>query len=367
MDIFKFHPVGNDIDLHDGMYVKGIKSAMWVERYLDAGEFSITANVSSGIRDVLPVGSLISHVNTLEVMIVENHEISDQKGEDLEVTITGRSFETILEQRVAGANKVFPAGEPKPIVLAANFSWVHAVDLIKAHIDPALVLDQADRLGKINTFHYVNNTVGASLVREVKIDDLYSQVQTLLAEDNLGIAVQRPFEVGSTTTQLVVHDGVDLRDQVIFSFDAGDITNADYLWSNKSSKNSIMVTSKWAQVMVKNNSGYDRRVTIIDASEIDEEYNDPPDAGTLAGIQTALTNIGTRALKSMNQVSLSKAQAAKNAKKYTYRNDFKVGDIVLIDGLFNESASMRVTEYVEIFDEKGSSQYPTLSTWPEVS
>jgi 3'-phosphoadenosine 5'-phosphosulfate sulfotransferase len=367
VDIFRFYPVFDDIDLYNGILVQGIKSIMWIERYREAGEFTIVANVSSGVKEALPIGSIISHVQSADLMIVENHEISDSKGEDLEVTITGRSFETILEQRVAGANKAFPAGQPQVMTLAADYSWVHAVNLIKSHIDPAFVVDQSDALNKVNTFHYVNNTTGTHVVREIKIGELYSTILDILAEDNLGIAIVRPFEVGSTTTQLVVHDGVDLSSDVVFSFDAGDITNVDYLWSNKNSKNSIMVVSKWAQEMVKSYSGYQRRVTIIDASDIDEQYNDPPDPATLATIQQSLRNRGLQVLKSRNEISLSKAQAAKNAKKYVYRNDFKVGDIVLIDGLFNESAKMRVTEYVEIFDKDGSSQYPTLSTWPEVS
>jgi hypothetical protein len=367
MDVFKFEPLANDIILTHGELVKGIKTVTWIERYLDAGEFTITADVESGIREVLPIGSLISHMHSFDVMIVESHEISDARTEELEVTITGRSLETILEQRIVGTNQSFPAGVQQPIVLPAQYTWVQAVSLINQHINPAFVIDPADALPGFNTYHYVNNTPGQVIAREVKVGSVYSNLMDLLAEDQLGITVVRPMEVGETTTKLVVYDGVDLRSRVIFSFDAGDITNADYLWSNKNDKNSILVVSKWAQHMVKAGSGYNRRVDVIDAKDIDEHLNDPPDAGTLASIQQSLINRGNQVLRSRNMVSLSKAQAAKNAKKYLYRRDFKIGDIVLIDGMFNESAAMRVTEYVEVYDKDGMNGYPTLSTWPEVS
>jgi hypothetical protein len=366
MDIFKFAPITNDIDLRNGELVHGIKTVMWIERYREAGEFTITANVSSGIRDALPIGTFISHIKTPEVMVVENHEISDQKTDDLEVTITGRSFETILEQRIVGANKTFPAGEPTNVVLAANTSWRQAETLISLHIETGQVVDPADVLKNVYPMATVNNSTGASVAREVPFGTVYDAVIDILAEDNIGISTSRPTG-GSAVTWIFIHDGVDRRNQVVFSFDAGDITNADYLWSNKSSKNSILVTSNWSQVMVKAGAGYSRRVTIIDASDIDEHIKDPPDQTVRWQIENNLTNRGYAVLKSMNQISLSKAQAAKNSKKYVYRKHFNVGDIVLIDGLFNESASMRVTEYVEIFDKDGSSQYPTLSTWPEVS
>lgn len=367
MDIFKFYPVFDDITLYNGIMVQGIKSAMWIERYRDAGEFTITADISSGIKDVLSIGSLISHVNTLEVMIVENHEVSDAQGDDLEITITGRSLETILEQRVVGAFRPFPGGPPSTVIIPADFTWRQAVELINLHINPTRVSDPGDGIAGFKIFDYVWNTTGVSVAREIPMKDVYSALLELLAEDDLGIAIERPFEMGVNTTNLVVHDGVDVSDSVVFSFDSGDIVNADYLWSNKTDKNSVLVTSKWTQVMIRNYSGYERRVFMVDGSDIDSDYSDQPDPATLVTIQNALTVLGNSVLKSSKQIALSKAQAGKDSKRYEYRRHFKVGDIVMIDGMFNESSKMRVVEYVQIYDKDGSSGYPTLTTWPGAS
>jgi hypothetical protein len=366
MDIFKFStPHPGSLFLNNGEYVRGIKTVMWVDRYRDPGEVTITANVDSGIIDFLPIGTLISHTNSDEVMIIENHEVSDAHGGDLEVTITGRSLETILEQRVVGTNQTFPAGAPGKIVLPADYSWIQAVKLIKSHIDASLLIDTNDALNGIVTFDYVWNTPNPIVEeKELRLGELYSNVIDILKGDDLGIAVVRPFEPGQTTTSFVIHDGTDLTKDVVFSFDAGDITNADYLWSNKSDKNTIYVISTWSQIMVKSNAGYKRRVTILDASELDKDYQEVPPDWALAAYRIQMKNLGELELKKRNPLALSKAQAAINSKKYVYRNDFKVGDIVTIDGMFNESATMRVVEYVEVLDENGVTGYPTLSTWP---
>ncbi len=372
MDIFKFSPITGPINLVNGDMIHGINTVMWVERYRDSGEFTITADVDSNIRAEIPIGTLISHMRSRDVMIVENHEISDAKGEDLEVTITGRSLETILEQRVVGQNRPWPSNYAvAPFPIDPKYTWVQVVDLIKVHTDSTQVPDINDALQGIITKHTITRTDGEQIAREIKLGtDLYSAIVEIMAIEKLGIRAVRPSGAGNTATTFEIHEGRNLSSQIIFSFDAGDITNVDYLWSNKGDKNSIMIIGKWVQELIKSNSpnyGYNRRVTMIDASDIDDAYQNQPTTPEMDVIRQKLRVRGDQALKAMNSIALSKAQAAKNSKKYVYREDFEVGDIVLIDGLFNESAPMRIIEYVEISDKDGVSGYPTLSTWPEES
>ena len=60
-------------------------------------------------------------------------------------------------------------------------------------------------------------------------------------------------------------------------------------------------------------------------------------------------------------IALTKAEVARNAANARYRVDFNVGDLIRVHGNYNEAASMRVSEYVEIEDGNGKSGYPTLT------
>ena len=74
MELFKFVPGTTPTVLEQGQVINGYTSATWTERYSELGEFEIQTQLSSGLREFLPIGTLISHSNTLDVMIVENHE-----------------------------------------------------------------------------------------------------------------------------------------------------------------------------------------------------------------------------------------------------------------------------------------------------
>lgn len=364
MDIFKFQPLGTSISLTQGQVINGLKSKMWIERYRQAGEFTLVAPVNSDLKEILPIGSLISHTDTKELMIVENHEINDDQGSsEMMITVTGRSFETFLEQRALTANKAWPSSVPVgPYNINPDYSWKQAVYMIRDHIDPALVLDANDGLSGLVTSTPITRTDGVSVLRSFKAGSVYSALMEILDVDNLGIRLTRPVGAGITNTSMEIHEGVDRRSNVVFSFDAGDLDNADYLWSIKSNKNTILVVGRWVQQMVKGSqTGYNRRVLTIDASDIDQGFSSMPTGADLTNVQNQLTTRGRMVLAGYRMTALSKAQASKNAKRYLYRTDFDVGDIVTIDGEFNESAAMRITEYVEIDDEKGMYGYPTLA------
>ena len=92
MDLFKFIPGADPTVLEVGASINGATSIMWTERYSDPGEFEIVAPLSSGLLQFLPLGTIISHTNTLEAMIVENHNIKDEEDVDPIVSITGEAL-----------------------------------------------------------------------------------------------------------------------------------------------------------------------------------------------------------------------------------------------------------------------------------
>lgn len=371
MDVFRFRT--NDSNpftvtkLEQGELINGIKSKLWIERYRDAGEFRFVGNVDSDLKTLLPIGSFISHVDTLEVMIVEDHEINEVKDKPSEIIVTGRSFETILEQRIVGSEKEFPTTEAgvDHVLEAADPS--HQVKtLIDTHIQLADLVNENNEIRYVTVVNQVL-TEGATAERVVQKGSLYLRVLELLAIDGLGIKVIRPglsspLGPSSDETVIAIHEGVNRTSTVIFSSDTGELSNAQYLWSNKKAKNAALVTGKWVEVFVTTgDTHYDRRTMYIDASDIDELFEEPPAGVDLDLVVEYMSRRAVDILAAQNNIALTKAEISKNMNNARFRVDFNVGDIVTVHGNYSENAPMQISEYVEIEDEEGEKAYPTLT------
>lgn len=381
MDIFRFTNPTNPLKMESGRLINGLKSKMWIERYDLAGEFKLVADASLGLRKLLPIGSFISHVDTPEIMVVENHEITEVKDQNSEIVITGRGFESIFEQRVIGA-------DGSPVTYLKQFEFSHPVDpdylhnqivrIIREQTMPWFLYDDNNTLSYLGILTQIPDG-GEMVARDIKQQELYAMVKELLMSGNLGIKVVRPGPSSpfllppgspgtppdSSYTAVMIHKGVDRSNSIIFSTDTGEIESADYLWSNKSLKNAILLVGKWLNTaIVPTEVEYARRWTILDVSDIDQGYTHDDIATNITlynQIEADMQQRGRDALARQNDVALTKAEVSQNTRKAAYRKDFDLGDIITVNGDYNESSKMRVTEYVEIEDENGMSGHPTLT------
>jgi len=368
MEIFKFRNPTHPTLLDQGELINDLKTIMWIERYRDISDFEFVANAESQVQNLLPIGTLVSHTESTEVMVVENHEIKEDSGKETEVKITGRSFEAFLENRIVGSNKAWPtiATAPDEYILSAALTWNQAVTLLKSHMDITQVIDPNDAILNVLVITNVVGT-GDSVQRSIRRGNVYSRLLELMEIDNLGIKTIRPgvrSPLGFTDPKMaiVIHKGEDLSQEVAFSYATGEIQSADYLWSNKKLKNAALVTGRWIETVVKDASvGYARRMMFVDASDIDSSYSVAPTGTDRTNVLAAMTIRGQAALAAQNDVAIVKTEPTKNSIVYKYREHYGVGDIITVDGEYNETTSMRISEYVEIEDESGESGYPTLS------
>lgn len=371
MDLFRFPKCsGVELDILSGELVNGWDSLMWIERYRDFCEFELIAKIDTDIQKILPIGTLISHAESTEVMIVENHEINQEKGSEAIIKITGRSFETFLENRVVGANQDWVDREMviPEYLMAPNYTWEQATRLINNHIRTDFLWDSKDSLLNVRAVNGVevdesNEEVSYGVYQErvIKKGEVYSGVITLLEIDNLGIRTVRPNYWNNELT-LFIHSGEDKSSSVAFSYEYGDIDSADYLWSNKKSKTCAYILGRWVDQFIDSGEvGYDRRTMIVDASDIDNQFSAYPQGSDLDEVITKLLIRGYEALSMKNNVAIINAKISSSSQTYKYRTDYNVGDIVSVRGDYNTSARMRVIEHVEIEDETGESSYPTLT------
>lgn len=373
MELFKFASVTSAGVLSEGVYINGIKSAMWVERYRDPGEFEIKAPVSSGLRTFLPIGTLISHVNTREVMMVETIEL-DENVKDTEpiLEIKGRSLESWLKQRNVGEDiETFIFLGDRHYVnmndyaLAFDTSWAQAVQMLEDHITAVFNVPNDEVSGFVpisDQQHIGPSTTEARIMRK---GSLHTALLELLAIDDFGIKIIRPNagNVDPTSTEFRIHNGVDLIDTVVFSHAFGDLEKARYFWSDIALKTEYYCISTYFQLRSDDNdTGFLRRIAIVDCTDIDGHLadDDVTDGVISAAVAKAMDIRGRMVLRMQTATNLLSTDVSKSTR-FQFRKDYDVGDLVTVNGNYDISAIMRVTEHVEFQDENGEYGYPTLS------
>jgi hypothetical protein len=364
MELFKFNFTTDATVLELGEAINRWTSVMWTERYRQAGEFELKGQLSSGLREFLPLGTLISHADTYEVMIVENHEIVEDKTNDPTIVITGRSLDSWLENRIIGVNQARTTPVVADVNLPANYTYVQAVSLINTHIQTPT--NANDQLTNVQAQTFLSTTTGPNEIRPIARGPLYPELLKILAVDDLGIKTVRRNTFGvigsSSQTIFLIFAGVNRSSSVIFSWKSGDLDSAQYLFSNKPLKNSALVQGRFLQAMVDLGPiKYNRRIATVDANDIDGHLTAVPAAGAARdAIVAKMVTRGKQVLKSQQNITIGRTDIS-NIPQYQYRKDYDIGDLVSLDGNFGQVAIMRIIENVEIEDENGESSHPTLS------
>jgi len=357
MDFFKFIPGADPSYLTDGEAINGIKKAMWAERYRDLGEFEFRAPESSLLNLNLPVGTIVSHVASQEPMMVTRIELDDEvKDSENEWVIAGNSLESYFKHRVIGddiESTIF-LGERSystmdVYTLAFDTSWAQTVQMIKDHLTDTFNIPDDEVAGWdiiSNEQHTVTSPITEA--RTIRPQTLYSAVQELLAIDDFGIKVVRPNagNVDPTKTEFRIHNGLDLRNSVIFSHAFGDLEKTRYFWSEEALKTEYYCVSTYYRLRSDDGpAGFPRRVVLVDCTDMD---------GHLDDIR------GQQALRAWNAADIITTNISRTTQ-HKYRTDYNVGDIVSVRANYGAEAVKRVIEYVEFQDENGESGYPTLS------
>ena len=368
--VVSFGPGGSTLaPTNAGQIINNIKSKLWIERYSVPGEFKLVAPIYTGIIEKLPIGSFISHIHTQEVMMVLDHQITEDQDKPTDISITGKSLPLILNNRIVGANKDFSTlAIPTNYIADGKNSWGQIQDLIEFHIRPEHQIDPGNIIPDITVITQVTGG-GTVADRSIKIGSLFDRVQELLTVDGLGIKTMRPsfntsIAYGTSDTILSIYKGINKTSDIVFTNIYGEIESADYFWSIQDSFTGAYVHGKWCDVFVENesgSSGLNRRVIDIDAADIDNELETNPVGATRTWIEAAMTQRGREAIAAQKEIILTKAQPNENTKQYVYRSDYNLGDLVTVFGNYGQKSTMQIVEHVEIEDDRGESGHPTLA------
>lgn len=340
------------------------ESCIWTERYSAFGDFQLVIHSTTQSRGQLPKGTRLAINNSKRVMTVENVEDKDDSEGRSLLTVSGRSLEgTELETRAARRNmngtdtdpNFVLASNPPAAALRSLFNYI----MVNGNLDSKDVLPfyQTGSLYPTNTILEPADPVILSFPPQ----SLYKIIKEVCDAYGLGFRLYR----GPDDSKLYfnIYTGDDrtatqvTKPAVIFSPDLENLANTSEFSSIEAYKNVALVVAKfgsrwvYADSTAETATGFDRKVVVVDASDID----------TAAGatLDAEMDQRGREELSKYKPMQAIDGELTANSK-YVYGVDYELGDLVEMrnaDGLTNR---MRVTEQIFVDDAQGERSYPTL-------
>jgi hypothetical protein len=344
------------------------ESLIWTERYKQYGDFEIHIASTYRSRSLLKADTWLAMNKSNRVMKIESVEDGTDDDNKKMLIVKGRSIEILMYDRVAKnsladlttsptwditgltptatARKIFhdicvtgilSTDDQIPFIhegtLSAEPSNIpEPVDLVSVAIEPTTVYDAIVQLADVWNF-------GFRILRNGDTSQIWFDI----------------FMGADRTTGQTVYPAV------VFSPQLDNLQNTKELVTTENAKNVAYVFSPGGFEMVfadgvdTDVDGFDRRVIMVNASDVTTDaYPDPGD------LTAALIQKGNEAL-SQNQTYQAFDGEISQASQYKPGRNYNLGDLVEmrnVDGVANE---MRVTEIIYASDSEGERSYPTLS------
>lgn len=268
--------------------IEGYSSLIWTERFQEAGEFELhTPNIEETMT-LLPADTLISHLGTGDVMMVETHDIDTDDSGGHTLVVRGRSLDAFLDHRWVESKyqkkrpmrKKYPAYGAAEVLLWNSLDNGSGKDVTRG--DPDADEDNLndyswntlDKVPNIAITHSCNISL-PSRNWWLEEGNLYPQLLKIMLRGDLGIRMLRPSdfadayivtvasglatrgditrEFTSNITQLCfdIFDGRDrtsgqsANPRVAFNYNRGDVDNTKYLFSTAIYKTGCEIMSTY--------------------------------------------------------------------------------------------------------------------------
>jgi hypothetical protein len=346
--------------------IEGYTSFIWTDRFNTSGDFEIKIDSTPANRAKFTPGTFLGCNGSNRFMIIDTVEDAvDDNGADA-LDITGKSFENILNDRVAMNSLTAPMSSTAQQWIIGPDTPQNIINTIFQTICVECVLDPNDTIPFYTTgsitpagnIAFPTDTITATL----GIGDVYTAISTLCATYNLGFRFVKDGDTGQVYFELYTGNdrtsGQSALPSVIFSEDMDNLTNKSILTSTASVKTVAYVFAQNGTEVVyalgadTTATGLGRRVLFVDASDIDTAAGDD--------LTAQLTQKGLEALAAQQTVYTFDGQIPEYGG-YIYGTDYELGDIVEEQDSTGFGNRMRVTEHIYVSDDVGDRSYPTLA------
>lgn len=352
--------------------IENYDSLIWTERYIPVGDFQLTTSRTKDFLNLLPEGTRLTLRETNQVMVVETHQITRRKGQAEKLVITGRSFESILDRRIAIQSvSAVTGGSPWSVAAKtpSDVAWYVIDQIVRAGLLSSKDIFPSSMVQFPVPSDYGTST-GPSKNFVVERGNLLKVVvdllQTEMAADPTtvpatpavvphGIRAVRPNSAG-TAIGVQIYLGTDKTNTVYFDATRDLLDDGAYLFSKIALSNAAYgVGTNMGAYMYEGAvepSGLDRRVALIDGS------------GSELTTLESLRNYMSMTLAEASETAIFEGKINEDLNPYKFGVDYNLGDIVKVVGDYGLNANARITEYIRTEDVTGEKAYPTLETIP---
>lgn len=337
------------------------ESLIWTERFKAFGDFELTIRSTIESRSLLTTGTMLAINESYRVMVVETVEDGVSSDGKAILKVSGNSLESILEDRIAKYSTANTTTDP---TWKITLPPADVARLIFKRICIDGVLSPYDKIpyvieGSIMPGNTIKEPIDPISV-ELEPQSVYQAITDICNVWSLGFRLLRNFDQSQlywdvyagndrTTAQTVLPP-------VVFAPELDNLQNTTELKSIESAKNVAYVFSPAGFLAVyaadadSTTAGFDRRVLVVNATDITSDNAD---------VQAALLQRGKEELAKNRATQAFDGEINQNSQ-YRYQRDYYLGDVIEmrnVDGVTNQ---MRVTEQIFVSDKEGERSYPTL-------
>ena len=345
--------------------IENFESLIWTERYNAYGDFELYAETTEDNLARLKPGQWLGFDKSDRIMRIQKtfKETTDDGHKRLKVE--GKSLESIFMERAA----IYTVATAKN---GWTFSGTSIGDCARMLIDVTCVQGSASSKDVIFGLTSSNYTSGSAINITIKPGTVYDRLKEICDTGNLGFKITYAPQEGvppqisgviiyNAPLNFIVYQGTDRSDwgsdSVAFSEDSDSLFNSSELMSEENFKNVAYVYSNTQSTIVDEidppslHPGFTRKVLLVDATDITT-------TGT-TGLNM-LTQRGREALTNNKKLTLVDGKINPDGI-FQYKEQYNLGDIVLIKSNGGTSTQARVTEYIWTYDSEGLNGYPTLT------
>lgn len=347
VEIYLLDPKYNQVKILDD-YI----SVLWIDRYNQVSTFELFS--SSDYLDI-DKGSYLYCNQSQKIMIVEDRFITTDNEEDVQISITGRSLESILGRRIVW----------EMTTLTGSLQ-----DGIQRLINDAII-NPKDSKRKIPNFIFVKST--DKRITDLKIDvqvtgdNLLEVIEILADLHEFGFKITYNYNTGNLefrlfmgTDRSVYKDG---QQQIVYSPFMGNLLKSSYTESISDFKNVALVAGEGEGTSRKTRtigteSGLKRYELFVDARDITSQV----DGVTITNdkYQELLKTRGDSKLLAHDEINDFEAEV-ENTPQIVLNKDVFLGDVVHVENEYGRSAKTRMTEIIIASDtQNGFTMIPTF-------
>lgn len=403
--------------------VENFESLIWTERYSQAGDFEIVSGDIDGMMKLLPRETCLCLRNSNVPMLIENHKITKGPRQAPQISITGRSFETVLERRasvrstigstltewlMAADSESDAAFRMMRFVLGDLPQYQNGIQILSLRDPIVSLLDAIPQISLVLPNDYMTSAWSASL--NYNYLDMVGSGTTIYQATALTGNLNKPpassptyWTVVSTghpgiwgdsriinieaadlyTTVLnlcaanfhgikairpmpggsqigiEIYEGTDRRNDVVFDARFDQIDSSTYLLTEQGSTNV-------AYVYGKTGSGSDR----VLKNATDATHPEPSGLArrvllvdaTSDDTVTSADNRQSRGLVELyqhNVIAMVDGEVSEQVGA-GFNHDYFLGDILLLVADYGLTRNVRVSEFIRTSDDKGEKAYPAF-------